>query len=195
MVRLSLKLLRQLPATRGLIGETGSPDLVASAAEDAVGELLDVLAVADDKKPLAALDFRKVCKGGSVTAKRLKNSIIRVANKSGVHFLELRGKTPVYLKTVFYKPSHRHEAVALMLLLHGDAPPELEGSSDIGIGLLLGYDDARIRAFFKQNNYVMPRGGLRAYKSGLRKWLKVLNSEAHPFKEWSTLTCLAVPTP
>jgi len=109
-----------------------------------IGEFSDVYAVANNNKPLAALDFsaygRKKLKKLNVP---LINNVIEYCNFKGVQMIHNTKIGGGYLKSICFLPSNYKNALKLMALLWY---PNLIYKSmtsiqfEIGIGLLLGYN-------------------------------------------------------
>jgi hypothetical protein len=121
-----------------------------------IGEFSDVYAVANNNKPLAALDFsaygRKKLKKLNVT---LINEVIEYCNYKGVSMIHNTKIGGGYLKSICFLPHNYNNALKLMALLWY---PNLIYESmtsiqfDIGIGLLLGYDIDNI-IYFSYTKY------------------------------------------
>ena len=121
-----------------------------------IGEFSDVYAVANNNKPLAALDFstygRKKLKKLNVP---LINNVIEYCNFKGVQMIHNTKIGGSYLKSICFLPHNYKNALKLMALLWY---PNLIDKSmsdiqyQIGIGLLLGYNIDNI-IYFTYTNY------------------------------------------
>jgi len=141
---------------KGRISENPIPTKIITIL-DKYGELFDLLCVANGKKPLAALDFSnyrgiKILRRKLTTKqKKVANQIIDYANKKGVKCLHNFKRGGMYLKSIFYLPKNKGNALKLMGILW--YPYKYIKKSNmiyqISIGLLLGYNKKNIQYFIK----------------------------------------------
>lgn len=113
-------------------------------------EIYDLFCVAENKKPLAGLDFSAY--GRSKLKKCnlcLINKIIDYCNFKKMKMLHVRQNGGMYLKSVFFMPDNYKNALKLMYVLWYDKIESIK--SDIMIGLLFGYKHENIIYFVKRN--------------------------------------------
>ena len=118
---------------------------------DNLGEMFDVLAVAYDLKPLAALDFTPY---GKNKIKKLDikmiNKVIEFCNKRGVKYIHHAKIGGMYLKSIFFRPKNYQKAINLMYMLWKSPISFNEPYVHFYIGKSLGYTDKNIKFFIKE---------------------------------------------
>ena len=118
-----------------------------------IGEFFDVYCVANNKKPLAALDFSTLgINKFKKMNKKLINDLIDYLNKNNINYIQYKGKETMYLNTVFYKKNNINNAIKLMDVLWGNNRLFKGLNYNIAIGILLGYSDKNIIYFMKRNH-------------------------------------------
>lgn len=137
----------------GLVSETQKQtDSVDIQTMFDIGEFFDIYCVANNKKPLAALDFssRGINKLRKKN-KKLINELIDYLNKNSIYYIQYKGKGTMYLNTIFFKKNNMNNAIKLMDVLWGNNRLFKGLNYHIAIGILLGYSDKNIIYFMKRN--------------------------------------------
>ena len=157
-VRFSFSLSQLKPFLKycddGIVSETEKQtDALDISTMFDIGEFFDVYCVANNKKPLAALDFstRGINKFKKMN-KKLINDLIDYLNKNNINYIQYKGKGTMYLNTVFYKKNNINNAIKLMDVLWGNNRLFRGLNYNIAIGVLLGYSDKNIIYFMKRNH-------------------------------------------
>jgi len=150
------------------ISEDSNDDIVDKLN---IGEIFDIYCVANNKKPLAALDFstygiNKLRKGN----KKLINKVIDYCNYKGIQSLHNKKKGGMYLKTVFFQTKDYKKALKLMgILWYGNLTKD-QNEYSFMIGKLLGYSNKDIKFFIKRNyNKNINPSDIKKYNKNLKK--------------------------
>lgn len=127
----------------GLISEKGNKEY--KEFSNKYGELIDIYCVALGKKPLAALNLKKI--------KKDNNKILEFCNSRNVEYLHYK-KATSYLKDIFFLPNNKENAYKLLYILESKFTEFYFKIYEIfiAIGLLLGYNKENIIYFNKRNN-------------------------------------------
>ena len=152
-----------------------------------LGEMLDVLAVAYDLKPLAALDFtpygRSKLKKENVV---LKNKIIEFCVQQGVKYIHYTKTGGMYLKSIFFLPKNQQKAINLMYVLwknpvFTDDPLLNNMYFHFYIGRSLGYSKKNIQYFLEKNLQVSLN------EEQLKKINSIFESDKYTLEDFSPL--------
>ena len=149
--------------------------------------MLDVLAVAYDLKPLAALDFtpygRRKFKKGNVV---LINKVIEFCLEQGVKYIHYTLSGGTYLKSIFFLPKNQQKAINLMYLLWkspklSDIPLLNNMYFHFYIGKSLGYSETNIQYFLEKNLQVTLN------EAQLKKINLIFDSDKYTLEDLSSL--------
>jgi hypothetical protein len=157
-----------------------------SPVETELGEFFDLFCTVRGTKPLAALDY-------SVYGQRkyqrmnlpLINQIIEEANRHSVQWIHNSTRGGIYLKTLFFHATHRHQALALAKLLWDDPVPPLFAGVDkiIAIGILLGYSAPNIIGFLRYNyDLHLSLSDLQIIEEKVLHWCPTLSESDLPLR-------------
>jgi|SaaInlV_100m_DNA_2_1039680.scaffolds.fasta_scaffold64608_1 hypothetical protein len=173
---------------KGLVNPNGKNNGFIGTKNDNIGEMFDVYCVANDIKPLAALDFsaygiRKFRK----MDKDLINKVIEYSNNKGVKIIHKKTKGGHYLKSVFYLPKNEKNALKLMGILWNEDKYMLHPVTyQYIIGKLFGYKNKNIK-FFIEKNYnngiLIDDGDWTKYKKQFNEDIETINFKLDDFKK------------
>jgi hypothetical protein len=174
MVKSSLEKELKFKCDTGLISKQKQNNKHKSF-ESKIGEFTDVFCVANDDKPLAALDFSKKGKQKfRKLNKRLINKVIKYCNLHNVCAIYTDHEYVSYLNTIFYKKKNYKKALQLTQLLSYNYTDLIESnpkfSLHVSIGLLLGYSIKNIKYFEKtKNQNIVTTKDIKKMKRDLNK--------------------------